>query len=106
MFLHGATDIRLPALGVSIFLAAFMAAFTIWAFIVKPYYRIDSTYGSPPLALRSGMMALGLLPFVFALASKVNFIAMLIGSSHERLQVFHQWASRFVLFLATVHTIP
>ena len=83
-----------------------MLGFTIWAFVVQPYYRVDRSFGSPPLALRAGMMALGLMPFIYTLASKVNFISLLTGVSHERIQIFHQWLARFMLFLATVHAIP
>jgi len=43
-------------------------------------------------------------PFLFH--CQVNFIAQTTGSSHEKLQVYHQWSGRFVLFLSTVHTIP
>ncbi|KIS69879.1 uncharacterized protein UMAG_02395 [Mycosarcoma maydis] len=99
-------NFRLPVLGATLGLSAFMLGFTIWAFVVQPYYRVDRSFGSPPLALRAGMMALGLMPFIYTLASKVNFISLLTGVSHERLQIFHQWLARFMLFLATVHAIP
>ncbi|SNX82043.1 related to ferric reductase [Melanopsichium pennsylvanicum] len=102
----GLINFRLPALGASLALGAFMLGFTIWTFVVQPYYRVDSSFGSPPLALRSGMMALGLMPFIYTLGSKVNFISLLTGVSHEKLQVYHQWLARFMLFLATIHVIP
>ncbi|PWN53754.1 hypothetical protein IE53DRAFT_309678 [Violaceomyces palustris] len=102
----GPIDFRLPALGATMTMSAFMLGFTIWAFVVQPYYRSDRSFGSPPLALRTGMMAVGLMPFVYVLGSKVNFISVVTGASHERLQVWHQWTSRFMLFLATIHTIP
>ena len=99
-------NLRLPVLGATLALCAFMLGFTIWTFVVQPYYRIDSTFGSPPLALRAGMMALGLMPFIYMLGSKVNFVTLLTGVGHEKLQVYHQWLARFMLFLATVHTVP
>ncbi|EST05892.1 Ferric reductase, NAD binding [Kalmanozyma brasiliensis GHG001] len=102
----GFLNLRLPVLGATLALSAFMLGFTIWAFVVQPYYRDNSSFGSPPLALRAGMMALGLMPFIYVLGSKVNFISLLTGVSHERLQVYHQWLARFMLFLATVHMIP
>ena len=102
----GMINFRLPALGVTLVMSLFMLGFTIWAFVVQPYYRVDRSAGSPPLALRTGMMAVGLMPFVYVLGSKVNFISMLTGTSHERLQVYHRWIARFMLFMATVHTIP
>ncbi|SJX66159.1 related to ferric reductase [Sporisorium reilianum f. sp. reilianum] len=102
----GFINLRLPVLGATLALCAFMLGFTIWTFVVQPYYRVDRSFGSPPLALRAGMMALGLMPFIYVLGSKVNFISLLTGVSHEKLQVYHQWLARFMLFLATVHVIP
>lgn len=105
-FRLGFVNFRLPVLGATLALGAFTLGFTIWAFVVQPYYRVDRSFGSPPLALRSGMMALGLMPFIYVLGSKVNFISLLTGVSHEKLQVYHQWLARFMLFLATIHVIP
>lgn len=102
----GLINFRLPVLGATLTLSAFTLGFTLWAFLVQPYYRVDRSFGSPPLALRSGMMALGLMPFIYVLGSKVNFISLLTGVSHEKLQVYHQWLARFMFFLATVHAIP
>ncbi|KAN0065432.1 hypothetical protein ACQY0O_001268 [Thecaphora frezii] len=99
-------SLRFPALGATLLMCAFMLGFAIWTFAVQPYYRLNYLYGSPPLALRSGLMALGLMPFIYALAGKVNFISMIVGTSHERLQVYHQWMARFMFFLSTVHVIP
>lgn len=102
----GLINLRLPVLGATLAMSAFMLGFTIWTFVVQPYYRVDRSFGSPPLALRSGMMALGLMPFIYVLGSKVNFISLLTGVSHEKLQVYHQWLARFMLFLSTVHALP
>ncbi|TVY42282.1 Ferric/cupric reductase transmembrane component [Lachnellula occidentalis] len=74
----------------------------------KPYYWPKKpSYGdSPPIATRSGWMALALLPFVMVLSSKVNWITVLTGISHEKLQVFHRWTSWTMFVLALVHTFP
>ncbi|KIW07056.1 uncharacterized protein PV09_01947 [Verruconis gallopava] len=73
----------------------------------KPYYWSDEIYGgSPPLATRSGWMALGCMPFVFATASKTNWITLCTGVSHERLQVFHRWIAYAFFILALLHTFP
>lgn len=57
----------------------------------KPYYwpntKTVSYGGSPPLATRTGWMAVALLPFVVALSSKANCITALTGVPHEKLQV-------------------
>ncbi|EGD92822.1 ferric-chelate reductase [Trichophyton tonsurans CBS 112818] len=76
----------------------------------KPYYWPNTkevVFGSsPPLAIRAGWIALGLLPFVIALASKANWIAALTGTSHEKIQIFHQWASWAMFVLGLVHICP
>ncbi|KAF1949762.1 hypothetical protein CC80DRAFT_483814 [Byssothecium circinans] len=73
----------------------------------KPYYWADAMFGgSPPLATRSGWMALACMPFVFATASKTNWITLLTGVSHERLQVFHRWIAYAFFVLSLVHTFP
>lgn len=73
----------------------------------KPYYWPDIMYGgSPPLATRSGWLALACMPFVFATASKTNWITLVTGVTHERLQVFHRWISYAFFILALLHTFP
>lgn len=93
----------------------------------QPYYwpntKTVSYGGSPPLATRTGWMAVALLPFVVALSSKQNYITALTGVSHEKLQVrskfqtviliadksyklYHQACSWAMFVLALVHTFP
>ena len=79
---------------------------TAWAFATYPYYRAGTEWGSPPLGVRAGYMAQAMIPFVFALGVRVNPISFFTGISHERLQVYHQYGARIILFLSIVHTIP
>ncbi|KAL1626908.1 hypothetical protein SLS54_002446 [Diplodia seriata] len=78
----------------------------------KPYYWPNTqdgsvSYGSsPPIATRTGWMAVGLLPFVVVLAAKANWVTALTGVSHEKLQVFHRWSSYAMFILALIHTFP
>ena len=76
----------------------------------KPYYwpnTYEVDYGSsPPIATRTGWMALACMPFVFVTAGKVNLITFCTGVSHERLQVSHRWSSYAFLVLALIHTFP
>ncbi|KAF2005043.1 putative ferric-chelate reductase [Amniculicola lignicola CBS 123094] len=73
----------------------------------KPYYWADMMFGgSPPLATRSGWMALACMPFLFATATKTNWITFLTGVSHEKLQVFHRWTAYAFFILALLHTFP
>jgi hypothetical protein len=41
-----------------------------------------------------------------ATATKTNWITLLTGVSHERLQVFHRWISYAFFILALLHTFP
>ncbi|KAF4442811.1 hypothetical protein F53441_11639 [Fusarium austroafricanum] len=75
--------------------------------IPQPYYWPTLDFGgSPPLGTRSGWLALGCMPFVFATATKTNWITLLTGVSHERLQVFHRWTAYAFFILALLHTFP
>jgi predicted ferric reductase len=46
------------------------------------------------------------LTFNSATATKTNWITLLTGVSHERLQVFHRWISYAFFILALLHTFP
>lgn len=76
----------------------------------QPYYWPNTptlSYGSsPPIATRTGWMALACLPFMIVLPTKANMIASLTGVSHERLIVFHNWVGWAMFALALVHTFP
>ncbi|KFY07967.1 hypothetical protein V492_06661 [Pseudogymnoascus sp. VKM F-4246] len=71
------------------------------------FYWPTETFGhSPALATRSGWLSLACMPFVFATATKTNWITWITGVSHERLQVFHRWISYAFFILALLHTFP
>lgn len=76
----------------------------------RPYYwpntKTLSFGNSPPIATRTGWMALGCLPFVIATSSKSNMITAFTGISHEKLQVFHRWISYAMFVLGLIHTFP
>ncbi|KAI2627282.1 ferric reductase NAD binding domain-containing protein [Hypomontagnella submonticulosa] len=95
-----------PSLGSLAFIAITSLFLLLLTFLIHPYYRGRRGYGSPPLAVRTGLMAQALTPIIVALAGKVNFITMLTGISHEKLNIFHRWVSYMCLFLSIVHTVP
>ncbi|KAI1370515.1 ferric reductase like transmembrane component-domain-containing protein [Hypoxylon crocopeplum] len=95
-----------PSLGTLAFIAVTSLFLLLLTFLVHPYYRGHRGYGSPPLAVRTGLMSQALTPIIVALAGKVNFITILTGISHEKLNIFHRWVSYMCLFLAIVHTVP
>ncbi|KAF4292376.1 hypothetical protein KXV22_005456 [Aspergillus fumigatus] len=99
-----------PSLGVMFLGLVGFVFFFVMTLGPKPYYWPNTatvSYGSsPPIATRTGWMALGLLPFVLVLGTKANLISMLTGVPHEKLQVFHHWASYAMFVLALIHTFP
>ncbi|KAL2689101.1 hypothetical protein Neosp_003153 [[Neocosmospora] mangrovei] len=108
---------RIPALdwnSAPIGLLALACVGTIFFFAMtlgpKPYYWPNTDevdYGSsPPIATRTGWMALACLPFVIATSSKTNFITLVTGISHERLQTCHRWISYAFFVLSLIHTFP
>ncbi|KAI6877571.1 hypothetical protein KC325_g9134, partial [Hortaea werneckii] len=84
-------------LGILLLAAIGIIYFFCMTLAPKPYYWPNThelNYGnSPPLATRAGWLSLACMPFVFATAGKSNFITLLTGVSHARLQVFHRWIS-------------
>jgi len=93
----------LPA--ASIILAATIFT-TLYCFVPQPLYWSNITVGSPPLAIRAGMLAVALIPWILALSMKANLISMITGIGHERLNVLHRWAGWLCVFLSLVHTVP
>ncbi|RHZ55685.1 hypothetical protein CDV55_105491 [Aspergillus turcosus] len=95
-----------PSLGASAVVLAALAFVTLYSFVPQPLYYSSITIGSPPLAIRAGMIAVAMVPWIVALSTRANFISMLTGFGHERLNVLHRWAGYLCLFLSLVHTIP
>ncbi|PWN28234.1 hypothetical protein BDZ90DRAFT_239680, partial [Jaminaea rosea] len=94
-----------PSVTTVLLISAVTLSLLIWSFSIRPYYRKDATWGSTPLGLRTGMISNGTLPFLYALALKMNPISWLTGISHERLQIYHQWLARIALLFAWIHSI-
>lgn len=95
-----------PSLGASAIAFAALVFVTLYCFLPQPLYYSTIYYGSPPLAIRAGMIAVAMVPWIVALSTKANFISMLTGIGHERLNVLHRWAGYLCLFLSLIHTIP
>ncbi|KAF2717450.1 hypothetical protein K431DRAFT_233079 [Polychaeton citri CBS 116435] len=105
-FKKGWRPIVFPSLAVACF-ALSATAFTIcYCFIPQPLYWASIQFGSPPLAVRAGMLAVAMMPWIVALSMKASLIAMLTGIGHERLNVLHRWLAWLCLLLSLIHTIP
>jgi predicted ferric reductase len=99
---------RLTFSSLAVLACAFLAtAFvTLYSFLQQPLYWESIQFGSPPVAIRSGMIAVALIPWIVATSSKANILTLLIGIGPERLNVFHRWLGYLCLFMSLVHTVP
>jgi hypothetical protein len=95
-----------PSLGVLVIVVLALAVGVLYTTLPQPLFWQSISYGSPPIAVRSGMLAVALMPWIVALSSKANFITMITGISHERLNVLHRWTAYICLILSIIHTVP
>ena len=89
-----------PPLGRSLLLLSY------WAVIVTLLTTgsiIDDAYYWERIGFRGAWVSVTQVPLVYLLASKVNIIAYLCGTSYERLNWLHRWVSRTLLITVTVH---
>lgn len=102
----GWRPIVFPSLGVVCVLSAALVFTILYTFLPQPLFWGSITYGSPPMAIRSGMLAVSLMPWIIAMSMKANFVSLLTGIGHERLNVLHRWGAYLMLILSIIHTVP
>ncbi|GAB7348101.1 hypothetical protein MBLNU459_g6125t2 [Dothideomycetes sp. NU459] len=95
-----------PSLGAIFVVGAALIFVILYCFVPQPYYWQSIQFGSPPLAIRAGMIAVAMMPWIVALSMKANLISMITGIGHERLNVMHRWLAYLCLILSLIHTIP
>jgi hypothetical protein len=95
-----------PSIAVILVVFAALAFVILYCFIPQPLYWTSIAFGSPPLAIRAGMLAVAMMPWIVALSMKANFISILTGIGHERLNVLHRWLAYICLLLSLIHTVP
>ncbi|KAL2183410.1 hypothetical protein L209DRAFT_767470 [Thermothelomyces heterothallicus CBS 203.75] len=100
---HRFTFSSLAVLG-CVFIA--LAFVTVFSFLQQPLYWQSIRFGSPPLAIRSGMIAVAMTPWIFATSTKANILTIITGIGPERLNVFHRWLGYLCLFMSLIHMIP
>jgi hypothetical protein len=93
-------------LGTIAFLLGTIIFLIVLTFSARPYYRDSLGYGSPPIAIKTGLMAYACVPILVALAGKVNFVTVLTGISHEKLNILHRWVAWMSFALSLIHSIP
>ena len=99
-------ELSFPGGGAIFIILAALAFVTLYSFVPQPFYYASIAFGSPPLAIRAGMIAVAMMPWIIALSMKSNLITLMTGIGHERLNVLHRWAAYICLFLSLVHTVP
>jgi len=98
--------ITFPSVGVILIVAAALIFVVCYCFVPQPLYRQSIQDGSPPLAIRAGMIAVAMMPWIVGLSMKANIVSYLTGIGHERLSVLHRWMAYLCLLLSLIHTIP
>ncbi|KHO00205.1 ferric reductase transmembrane component 7 [Metarhizium album ARSEF 1941] len=79
---------------------------TLYCFLQQPLYWESIRFGSPPVAIRSGVLAVAMTPWIIVTSMKANILTLIIGIGPDRLNVFHRWLGYICLFLSLVHMIP
>ena len=102
----GSWKSTLPSFAVLAIITIGLVFSLLYCFLPEPLFYKTMAYGSPPLAIRAGMMAIALIPWIVALASKANMIAFMTGIGHERLIVLHRWGAYLCLILSAIHAVP
>lgn len=102
----GKLTFSFPSPGVVLIVLAAVVFTVLYCFIPQPLYYASIRFGSPPMAIRAGMIAVALMPWVVALSMKANLISLMTGIGHERLNVLHRWGGYLCLLLSLIHTVP
>lgn len=95
-----------PSLNVMVIVIAATTSSLLYCFLPQPFFYASMSYGSPPLAIRAGMISVSLLPWIVATSSKANVLTLLTGIGHERLIVLHRWAAYLCALFAVIHAVP
>jgi hypothetical protein len=95
-----------PSIAVILVVFAALAFVVLYTFVPQPLYWSSIAFGSPPVAIRAGMLAVAMMPWIVALSMKANFISIMTGIGHERLNVLHRWLAYICLLLSLIHTVP
>jgi predicted ferric reductase len=95
-----------PSPGVLAVVLLSLVSSILYCFLPTPLFYASMSYGSPPLAVRAGMMSVSLLPWTVVLANKANPIAFVTGIGAERLVVMHRWTAYLCIIFAIIHAVP
>lgn len=102
----GRYRINFPSLGALVIVTICLTASLLYCFLPTPLFYASMSYGSPPLAVRAGMMSVSLVPWCVVLATKANPVSMFTGIGHDRLIVLHRWTAYLCSIFAVIHAVP
>lgn len=102
----GWSPLVFPPLSVIVLIVAALVLSLGYDLIPQPLFWESIRFGSPPIAIRAGMIAVAMVPWIIALSMKANLISILTGIGHERLNVLHRWLAYIFTVLSLIHTIP
>ncbi|KAL6243297.1 hypothetical protein RBB50_009849 [Rhinocladiella similis] len=95
-----------PSLSVLVVIAISLLASLLYCFLPRPLFYASMSYGSPPMAVRAGMMSVSLIPWCVVLATKTNPVSLMTGIGHDRLIVLHRWTAYLCVVFAIIHAVP
>lgn len=95
-----------PSLGALLVASCALIFVVLYCFIPQPLYYPSIRFGSPPVAIRAGMLAVAMMPWIVAMSMKANLVSMLTGIGHERLNKYHRWGGYLCLLLSLIHALP
>jgi NAD(P)H-flavin reductase len=64
---------------------------------------VNDAYYWERIAFRAAWVSTTQVPLIFFLSAKMNVVALLCGSSYERINWLHRWVSRTLLVTVTLH---
>lgn len=99
-------QIVFPSLAVTVIVTIATAFVVLYCFLPRPLFYTSIAFGSPPVAIRAGMLSVAMMPWLVALGMKANIVTLLTGIGHERLNVLHRWGGYICLLLALIHMVP
>ncbi|KAI9620175.1 hypothetical protein KEM48_008252 [Puccinia striiformis f. sp. tritici PST-130] len=106
--------VELPPLGPAIFLFGFLTYSTLVCFLRRPFYR-PPHYGGSPLGIRAEWVATAMVPWLYATATKRNFLVYFTGELlvnpepvhmarfYESFFIFHMVAAFIFLVWMYIH---
>lgn len=99
-------SLPLPPLSILFISGAALILVVVYSFVPRPLFYRSIAFGSPPLAIRAGMFSVATIPWIIAISMKANFISVITGIGHERLNVLHRFLGYICLILSIIHVIP